>query len=483
MNVFDAVLSVLLIFSSIIDNLNAVSNSSSCGQTTFAANSGSIIFGPKSGSSGKRCTYNIRVRNGLRIVLEWSKFIVNGDMPRCGDSSVKVYIGCNSRKVLVSDFCSKNTASLPHDIYTIDECMEIEFYSTQSSSESFGASYKTALQTQPVSSLSSCRSSSTLYSKSGVIYSPKWPAGYPSMWKDCEWKIKVPLDYVIKMNFMDVSIYKTGSWSCQSSSERLRLKGEKSVLTSYKNKNYYCGTMLPFSKTTRYYELELEFKTRGYARSSNRGFIVGYIAYKTPETSKAAKKATKMAFIGLAIALVVLIGCCGFFCYRRRQRRLAQSGTYQSTPTQPAAMTTVTQTKQTSYGTGAYPTAAPPPQGGVPPPGAPPPYSAASNMPPYQGYPPPQHGQPPAPYPTGGAQYPPTSAAAPYPPTSAAAPYPGAAAPYPGAAAPYPGPAAPYPGAAAPAPYPTESPYPEKSAAYQGASAPPPPTAPGYPPN
>ena len=54
------------------------------------------------------------------------------------------------------------------------------------------------------------------------------------------------------------------------------------MLTSYKNKNYYCGTMLPFSKTTRYYELELEFKTKGYARASYRGFIVGYIAYKTP---------------------------------------------------------------------------------------------------------------------------------------------------------------------------------------------------------
>ena len=94
MNLFDAVFSVLLLFSSVINSVNAVSNSTpTCGQTTFTADSGRISFGPKSGSSGKHCTYNIRVRTGLRIVLEWSKFVIDGDMPRCGSSNVEVYIG------------------------------------------------------------------------------------------------------------------------------------------------------------------------------------------------------------------------------------------------------------------------------------------------------------------------------------------------------------------------------------------------------
>ena len=94
MNLFDAVLSVLLIFSSMIKSVNAASNlTSTCGQTTFTADSGRISFGPRSGSSGKHCTYSIKVRTGRRIVLEWSKFVVDGDMPRCGSSNVQVYIG------------------------------------------------------------------------------------------------------------------------------------------------------------------------------------------------------------------------------------------------------------------------------------------------------------------------------------------------------------------------------------------------------
>ena len=63
-------------------------------------------------------------------------------------------------------------------------------------------------------------------SKSGVIMSPKWPRKTTNLLSDeCEWDIRVPSNYVIKMNFMDVDLYKTSSYYCRSSNTRLRLKG------------------------------------------------------------------------------------------------------------------------------------------------------------------------------------------------------------------------------------------------------------------
>ncbi len=61
------------------------------------------------------------------------------------------------------------------------------------------------------------------------------------------------------------------------------ISGEKSVMTSSHLKRYYCGDKKPFTLSTRYYELELKFSTSGYRRS-NRGFIIGYIAYKSKGT-------------------------------------------------------------------------------------------------------------------------------------------------------------------------------------------------------
>ena len=91
------------------------------------------------------------------------------------------------------------------------------------------------------------------------------------------------------------------------------------------------------------------------------------------ETVKAAKNQTKLAFIGLGIAIVVLVSCCIFFAWRRRRRsQQPDRAVYHSPPSQEPQAAIVTQTKAPDYGTG-------------PPGGAPPPYSATMAQPPYQG--------------------------------------------------------------------------------------------------
>lgn len=407
-----------------------------CGQTTFTESAGSLAY-PGSGSTTSRpssCTYSITTKANTRIELRWTQFKVDADMPNCPGSSVSIYVGCGQASERLIEFCSKNTASLPHDIYTKDNCLKIEYVSSSTASNSFSARYYTEDKDSPKSSASSCSRKKKLYTRSGIIYSPRWPTGYGQQYHDCKWEIDVPSDYLIKLTFMDFDLYRyySSTSSCSSSAEKLRVEGEKSVMTSSHLKRYYCGDKKPFTLSTRYYELELKFSTSGYRRS-NRGFIIGYIAYKSKASAIASKKFKTIAYVGIIIAIVILVGCCGFFAWRRRSRARANAGYNQPPPQQG---TVLMETKTVTYDGGAL-------QG-------PPPYAAAVAQP-APGYP----GQSyPGAYPTGqdqsyspaaGAPYPPTSAA-PYPPTSAAPYPPTSAAPYPPtSAAPYPSGGAPYP--------------------------------------
>ena len=69
-----------------------------------------------------------------------------------------------------------------------------------------------------------------LNSKSGAIISPYWPSKQSGSFfgSECEWEIKVPSNYVIKMNFMDLDLDTSGFY-CKSSSNRLRLKGNNLI--------------------------------------------------------------------------------------------------------------------------------------------------------------------------------------------------------------------------------------------------------------
>eukprot|EP00794_Sanderia_malayensis_P008175 gene8175-9052_t len=378
---------------------NGYSNSSSyCGQASFSSDTGTITFSPSTRSS-KRCTYQIRTRQNTRIVLKWKSFQVDSDMPNCKSSAVSIYVGCSSSKLI--DFCSKNTASLPHDIYTRDNCLKLVFRSSKSSREEFRATYSTANKDQAVSTSSSCPSGDNYYAKSGVLYSPNWPTGYPQLWKDCEWDLKMPSNYLIKFSVMDMDIYRLNFYAtCSSIDERLRIKGKKSKATSIQAKYYYCGAQSPSSVTTKYYELELEFQTKGDARA-NRGFIIGYIAYKSDDVFR-----WKFGYISILVVAIVLSVI--FFAIKRgrAQRRLR----HQTQPNHVDTAAVIHNPKPSNY-TESTPLPVPPSYADAM-------SQQATGYPGFQMVPPPAVAYPSGPPPS----YPVASASAPYP-TAVAPPY------------------------------------------------------------
>eukprot|EP00794_Sanderia_malayensis_P008177 gene8177-9054_t len=285
-----------------------------CGQQTFSSDTGAISF--SSSVAQAHCTYEVKTKNNTRIVLRWKSFKIDSDMPDCINSAVTVYVGCSAKKLI--KFCSKNTASPPHDVYTIDNCLKLVYSSSKSSKEEFSASYFTAEKTDPVSTSSFCPSGDDFHRKSGVIFSPGWPSGYGRLWNDCEWDLKMPFNYLLVLSFMDVDVYyvKTG-YSCKHFKERLIVEGEKTKVSSTLRKYHYCGKFSPFSKATNYYEMEIKFKTSGYPRP-NRGFMIGYIAY---ERNISRSKISIGGYVGIGIGVAFFLLCCSLCLWIRYRRR------------------------------------------------------------------------------------------------------------------------------------------------------------------
>ena len=430
----------------VLCGVEQVASKDACGKTSFTSKSGSFATPNYYGKVNKTidCDYEIAV--GSRWVqLKWDGFDVDSMMPYCFGGYVEVYIGCGTKEKQLSKFCSRN-ADKPHDIFARDGCIRIEYRGVTSGEKGFRVSYNSHYMTTPQST-SRCLSDRNLYSNQGVVLSPGWPTGYkPSYFPifgsaECEWDLKVSPSRKIKLNFMDVDLYTVGSY-CGYGSDRLKVKGKKSSVGAKKRTRTYCRKY-PFSLTSKYYEIELEFDGSKFSSRRNRGFVVGYVSY----VDKEAARNSKIGMIGGGVVAAIVIGVVIFCCCRRHRRRQAESAGYIQTQPQPAYEATTTTT---------YHPAPAPVEGGFQQP-----YPA-------QPYYPPQPGFGPAPYPpVDGNQpgYPPMEPPPNYPgpPTAAyppqpAQPYPGqpGAAPYPGqpGAAPYPPPAGYYGGGAPPYPAP-----------------------------
>lgn len=84
------ILSTVLIAIDLVLALNYTA--SSCGQTMFTANRGTINF-PAQATPIKSCTYTVTADRGRRLFLQWTHFRVDGNMPSCISSYVAVYTG------------------------------------------------------------------------------------------------------------------------------------------------------------------------------------------------------------------------------------------------------------------------------------------------------------------------------------------------------------------------------------------------------
>ena len=85
-------ISLVFLYFSVIDISVIAVIANHCGKENFVIDSGTIHF-KGNASSRKSCTYEIKVKQNKRIVLNWKTFSVDGDMPQCSTSSVTVYIG------------------------------------------------------------------------------------------------------------------------------------------------------------------------------------------------------------------------------------------------------------------------------------------------------------------------------------------------------------------------------------------------------
>ena len=426
--------------------LREVLGSYSCGRKLFTGTAGTISTPNYGGRSNQTvsCTYEIEV-SGRWVILNWEGFDVGGTMPDCYNNYVSVSIGCYPNKKYLSRFCSKN-ADKPHEIYAKDGCIEIKYRESSYGYKGFRASY-TSYSMRSAKSTSRCWSDRNLYSNQGVVVSPGWPVGYkpsyfPILSSECEWDLKVSSSRKIKLNFMDVDLYVSGS-SCSSyRTDTLKVKGKKSSVTTNKGTRTYCRKN-PFSLSTDYYEMELEFDASSLYNRNNRGFVVGYVSY----VDKVAAKNSKIGMIVGAVIAVMCVGIAIFCCVRVYKRKQAGAGGYVHSAPQTTTVTTTTTTHppppeggfqqpypgqptqpyyppQQGYGHAAYPPVDDK-QSGYPQMEPPPSYPG----PPTSGYPPP----PAQPYPgqPGAAPYPGQPGATAYPPPAEAQPFPGAQ-PYPG---------------------------------------------------
>ena len=277
-----------------------------CGPSTHT---GSDDFSFSTGITNS-CVYHFENQNAVSKIT-WTTFNVPGKMPDCSDKDyVKVYFGCSINRSYLTTFCSSNMVTKPHKIYGYGGSITLK---VKSSGEShFKISYL-PMENSRTDFGSTCRKAS-YYSDSGVIASPSWPKYFRyndfHFGGECEWDIKTSSSNLIKLSIMDLDIYS----SCFT--EYLKIKGEKSVLTSSKESKKYCGSKDPFSLKTKYYELEIEMDV-SFIFHNKRGFVIGWVAYEDEEASKRT-----VWGIGVGVAVVVIfVAVVGFWCYRKYKRR------------------------------------------------------------------------------------------------------------------------------------------------------------------
>ncbi|XP_067023716.1 tolloid-like protein 2 [Acropora muricata] len=248
----------------------------SCGQTYFNSSRGTVQSPNSYGynyATGLDCKYDISVRSGNGVKLSWRTFDVKGHMPSCNNDYVEIYKGCRSDQRSIGRFCSENSQK-PFNVYSPDGCLQLVFRTDSSGGgKGFQADYE---RISPGSG--ACSGRTTMYSRSGVIHSYKWPLP-DTLGRDCYWEIDVESNKGIKIAFMDVSLdYESG---CGEDMQGGSIG--QSYYSSSTIQDSMCGTKRAFSLTSTKSRIWISFKSDGYSRRG--GFVAGYVLYDAHQTS------------------------------------------------------------------------------------------------------------------------------------------------------------------------------------------------------
>jgi len=269
-----------------------------CGPKIFTNDNG-VISSPNYPSkypSLMYSTYEIKAPFNHRIRLSWDHLAIWDNMPNCFSSSVRILVGCGLNYRYLSKFCNKYESYQPHDIYSKDNCMRIEF---RSSADSYSVpirfnGFKVRYKFIPVnnginSSDLTCSKSyiTTLTNDYGLLATPNWPLN--SNIGSCKWRIKVERGFNVKFNFMDIDLYNPGPITnniCYPYNNYLQIN-----YTSMKNwyqhvEKRYCGSLPPFSISFSQLSIEKEYDyvdvtlVQNSPRVTDK-LLLGYVVYKT----------------------------------------------------------------------------------------------------------------------------------------------------------------------------------------------------------
>ena len=87
------------------------------------------------------CTYDIKLTDQTKgIRLMWDEFDIKGNMPKCENDYMEIFIGCSHKSI--GRYCSDNVAgglSKMFDVYSPDNCLRLKFHSDGSTA---GRGYK-----------------------------------------------------------------------------------------------------------------------------------------------------------------------------------------------------------------------------------------------------------------------------------------------------------------------------------------------------
>jgi len=274
--------------------------SQKCGPNIFTSDNG-VISSPNYPSkypSLMYCRYEIKAPFNHRIRLSWDHLAIWDEMPNCFSSSVLIRVGCGINRRFLTRFCNKYESFQPHDIYSKDNCMRIEFRSSSDSYNvpirfnGFKARYKFVPMNNGIDSADlKCSQSyiTTLTNDYGLLATPNWPLN--SNIGSCKWRIKVPCSYNVKFNFMDIGLYNPGpiTNNCYYPDSNYLQINYTSIRNWYHHEEKrYCGSSQPYSISFSQLSIEKQYDYVNVTLVQNSPrvtdkLLLGYVVYKTSE--------------------------------------------------------------------------------------------------------------------------------------------------------------------------------------------------------
>jgi len=274
--------------------------SQKCGPNIFTSDNG-VISSPNYPSkypSLMYCRYEIKAPFNHRIRLSWDHLAIWDEMPNCFSSSVLIRVGCGINRRFLTRFCNKYESFQPHDIYSKDNCMRIEFRSSSDSYNvpirfnGFKARYKFIPMNNGIDSADlKCSQSyiTTLTNDYGLLATPNWPLN--SNIGSCKWRIKVPCSYNVKFNFMDIGLYNPGpiTNNCYYPDSNYLQINYTSIKNWYHHEEKrYCGSSQPYSISFSQLSIEKQYDYVNVTLVQNSPrvtdkLLLGYVVYKTSE--------------------------------------------------------------------------------------------------------------------------------------------------------------------------------------------------------